>query len=118
MQVFLHRLPCPRNRALILSILLILAILLQTIAIKVLTDLFSVLLRRSIDIKVFQTFFFLILKILSILAILLQTDTSGTARDRPSPSVSTEDNWGKLTPSRPVYAKTIPSPTSLATARK
>ena len=37
---------------------------------KVLTDLFSVLRRRSIDIQVFQTFFSLIL---SILAILLQT---------------------------------------------
>ena len=30
MQVFLHRLPCPRNRFLILAILIILAILLQT----------------------------------------------------------------------------------------
>ena len=40
---------------------------------KDLTDLFSVLRRRSIDIKVFQTFFFLILAILIILAILLQT---------------------------------------------
>ena len=40
----------------ILSILSILAILLQTIAIKVLTDLFSVLRLRSIDMKVFQTF--------------------------------------------------------------
>ena len=43
------------------------------IAIKVLTDLFCLLLRRSIDIKVFQTFFFLILQILCILYILLQT---------------------------------------------
>ena len=45
----------------------------DAIAIKVLTDLSIVLHRRSIDIKVFQTFFFLILSILSILAILLQT---------------------------------------------
>ena len=56
--------PVPRNRALILCILSILAILLQTIAIKVLTDLFSLLRLRSIDIKVFQTFFSLILCIL------------------------------------------------------
>ena len=48
--------PVPRDLSLILAILIILAILLQTIAIKVLTDLFSVLRRRSIDIKVFQTF--------------------------------------------------------------
>ena len=54
----------PRDRSLILSILSILAILLQTIAIKVLTDLFSLSHRRSIDIKVFQTFFSLILAIL------------------------------------------------------
>ena len=59
-------------QSLILDILQILAILLQTIAIKVLTDLFCLLLRCSIDIKVFQTFFFLILAILIILAILLQ----------------------------------------------
>ena len=64
----------PRNRTLILCILKILAILLQTIAIKVRTDLFSVLRLRAIDIKVFQTFFSLILCILCILAILLQTD--------------------------------------------
>ena len=38
---FVVRGPVPRNRALILFILQILAILLQTIAIKVLTDLFS-----------------------------------------------------------------------------
>ena len=50
-----------RDCPLILNILFILAILLQTIAIKVLTDLFSLLLRCSIDIKVFQTFFSLIL---------------------------------------------------------
>ena len=48
--------------------------LLRSIAIKVLTDLFSLLRRRSIDIKVFQTFFSRILFILRILAILLQTD--------------------------------------------
>ena len=52
MQVFLHRLPCPRDRLLILAILIILAILLQTRAIKVLTDLFSLLRLRSIDIQV------------------------------------------------------------------
>ena len=44
--------PCPRDRSLILAILIILAILLQTIGIKVLTDLFSLLRRRSIDIQV------------------------------------------------------------------
>ena len=49
---FVVRGPVPRNRALILAILSILAILLQTIDIKVLTDLFSVLRRRSIDIQV------------------------------------------------------------------
>ena len=81
MQVFLHRLPCPHDRALILFILSILAILLQTIAIKGLTDLFSLLLRCSIDIQVFQTFapcccclILNILAILFILAILLQTE--------------------------------------------
>ena len=42
--------------------------------IKALTDLFSLLRRRSIDIKVFQTFFSLILQILRILAILIQTE--------------------------------------------
>ena len=52
MQVFLHRLPCPRDRFLILAILIILAILLQTIAIKVLSDLCSWLRRCSIDIQV------------------------------------------------------------------
>ena len=46
MQVFLHRLPRPRNRSLILAILRILAILLQTIAIKVLSDLSNVSLLR------------------------------------------------------------------------
>ena len=44
--------PVPRDCLLILFILFILAILLQTIAIKVLTDLFSVLRLRSIDIQV------------------------------------------------------------------
>ena len=53
---FVARGPVSRDRSLILDILQILAILLQTIAIKVLTDLFSVLRLRSIDIKVFQTF--------------------------------------------------------------
>ena len=43
-------------------------------AIKVLTDLFCLLRRRSIDIKVFQTFFSLILSILQILQILLHTE--------------------------------------------
>ena len=46
----------PRDCSLILAILFILAILLQTIAIKGLTDLFSVLRLRSIDIKVLRTF--------------------------------------------------------------
>ena len=94
MQVLLHRLPCPRDCSLILSILSILAILLQTIAIKDLTDLFSWLRLRSIDIKVFQTFApcekneravaarrgAIILFILRILAILLQTNN---ARRKP-----------------------------------
>ena len=53
---FVGRGPVPRDLSLILAILSILAILLQTIAIKVLTDLFSWLRRCSIDIKVFQTF--------------------------------------------------------------
>ena len=43
---FVVRGSVPRDRALILAILQILAILLQTIAIKVLTDLFSVFRRR------------------------------------------------------------------------
>ena len=43
------------------------------IAIKVLTDLFCLLRPQSIDMKVFQTVFFLILAILLLLAILLQT---------------------------------------------
>ena len=42
----------PRNRSLILDILAILAILLQTIAMKVFTDFFSLLRLRSIDIQV------------------------------------------------------------------
>ena len=51
---FVVRGPVPRDLHLILAILIILAILLQTpsIDIKVLTDLFSVLRRRSIDIQV------------------------------------------------------------------
>ena len=72
--------PVPRARSLILAILSILAILLQTRAIKGLTDLFCWLRLRSIDIKVFQTFsacscglILNILQILTILFILLQT---------------------------------------------
>ena len=53
MQVFLHRLPCPRNRFLILAILIILAILLQTRETLRSSRTFS---RGAIDIKVFQTF--------------------------------------------------------------
>ena len=49
---FVVRGPVSRDRSLILFILFILAILLQTIAIKVLTDLFSWLRLRSIDIQV------------------------------------------------------------------
>ena len=49
---FIARGPVSRDLSLILSILAILAILLQTIAIKVLTDLFSLLLLCSIDIQV------------------------------------------------------------------
>ena len=56
MRFFVGRGPVPRDCSLILAILAILVILLQTIAIKVLTDLFSLLRLRSIDIKVFQTF--------------------------------------------------------------
>ena len=52
MGCYVVRGPVPRNRALILAILIILAILLQTIGIKVLTDLLCLLCRRSIDIQV------------------------------------------------------------------
>ena len=56
MQVFLHRLLCPRDRSLILAILIILAILLQSIDIKVLRTFSRCYCCGSIDIKVFQTF--------------------------------------------------------------
>ena len=49
---FVVRGPVSRDLSLILAILIILAILLQTIAIKVLTDLSIVLRRRAIDIQV------------------------------------------------------------------
>ena len=70
---FVVRVPVPRDRFLILFILQILAILLQTRAIKGLSDLFSWLLLRFYRHEGLPDLFSLILAILIILAILLQT---------------------------------------------
>ena len=100
--------PVSRDCFLILNILNILQILLQTIAIKVLTDLFSWLRLCSIDIKVFQTFFSFILLILFILAILLQTAERwrGTG---PRPTGGSPAPIGQEHPILPIRERVLPN---------
>ena len=81
MQVFLHRLPCPRDLSLILAILINAGHpASDVIEIKVLTDLFCLLSRRFYrheglpDLCIVCCLILNILQILTILAILIQTD--------------------------------------------
>ena len=131
---FVVRGPVPRDRALILCILSILAILLQTECMRRTGPRATgaggcVFFRRAWAVTPIPTRcrFSCIASLAPAIASSSCSScaswpscfrqTSGTAKDKPSPYVST-DNCRKLTPSRPVYAKTIPTPTSLATARK